>query len=72
MAPPAIGEDALLRAVVEGVESPEPPVGARSGTPETLDEIERRHVVTTLERTGWRIEGSRLPRPRVRLDDKRH
>ncbi len=31
---------------------------AHEGPPVTLEDAERRHILETLERTGWRIDGA--------------
>lgn len=33
--------------------------GAGDGTPLRLRDLERRHIVETLERTGWRVSGDK-------------
>jgi transcriptional regulator with GAF, ATPase, and Fis domain len=54
-------ERACVLAKGQVVEVPDPSLGARhrrSWQPATLEEAEQAHIGHTLERTGWRIEGS--------------
>jgi transcriptional regulator with GAF, ATPase, and Fis domain len=46
--------DAPARAESRATEAS---AGRRDGGPAALREVERQHIVATLERTGWRIEG---------------
>ncbi|MBS1786376.1 MAG: sigma 54-interacting transcriptional regulator [Acidobacteria bacterium] len=44
----------------EQVASPEPAISkAEVATPMSIDDIQRRHILTVLEQTGWIIEGER-------------
>ena len=84
-------ERACVLATGPVVDVPEPALGATraaSWNPATLEDAERAHILRTLERTGWRVEGeggaaellgmrpstlrSRLQRLGIQRSDRRH
>jgi PAS domain S-box-containing protein len=52
---PAAGEK-IATAVTPAAESVPP--GAETPRPASLEDVERKHILNTLQQTGWRIEGS--------------